>query len=533
MSGLDAVTCRRLLKLPQSTDVWEGDRRSFLPSGLQLVKSSIPLESEHYVLWVNGTEGAIRSIGRVESASNMDAIVDLLVQAIESPPNADQKACRPRMIILRDRELYLYLQSIAQKLKIQLELLAELPVVDQVFEKFHEFRNDPPPLISPKYGDFLLQSAENLWETAPWVLLQDHQTLEVELNQWGLGTLYVTVLGNLGLDFGVLAYRSLESLKAFRAAAISQGNLAEMEAAFLGQNCLFLNYEFEESPLPWLSRLLPFSRVEPSFGSLDGKMIPFLSDDETIAFAVILEAIHRFIRQNRGKFFQGAFPSLTRRQKIVIPEIAGIKSPLTVKVSTMPQLAKTFIAEASAAELDEDPDWEIRQDLIPDQSFVSCTLESWDSLEALRSQAFYHQSATVKPLGDGFPVLVVQTTSVAKAKELVKEIRAAGGLLGIGFNPAIDPFGNDCLLGLLKMQDETMALFAEVDETDPDNALLVKNWRKRCKVTKNYCALLIAKGNSGKTKGRPLITDTIGFFEVKALSEKDFDLGVIDGSFDD
>jgi calcineurin-like phosphoesterase len=68
----------------------------------------------------------------------------------------------------------------------------------------------------------LTEKAYELWQDAPWELLSDHHILSIELNQWDVGTLYVSVMGMLGMEYGVLLYRSLDSLKRFRASVLAR-----------------------------------------------------------------------------------------------------------------------------------------------------------------------------------------------------------------------------------------------------------------------------------------------------------------------
>jgi hypothetical protein len=510
------------MKLPQENTVWEGDRRS-LHDGLKLAQGEA-LEVEDYVLWVDGTQGMVRSMDTVPPETGPEAIVRTLLQAIEYPHQPGRPA-RPKKIVVRDRQIQLYLKSILQDLEINLEFVPVLPLIDELFESFQSFRSNRPPDLPPKYGDLLLEKAEQVWMTTPWNYFQDHQILAIEINQWDIDTVYVSILGNLGMEFGILAYRTLESLKEFRMRATSQGDMAEMEAAFLAQDCIFLNYDTDEVsvPFPGIRRFIPYEDVEPSFGSLhplEG-MRPFLHEEETIALVVILDAIDRFVQQNRSKIMGGEFPALQRSYKIPLPEIEGIPNPLTVKVSTMPELAAEFMQDE-----DEEGEDLFRDDLIPENAYLSFSLIDWDSLGEIRSQVKHHQSTKQKPKGEGLPVIMVQT-SVAKAKKMIKELDAVGGLAGIGLNPASDGMGEEFQLGLFKAMDETLFLFGEFSEQDLHHATVLEKWRQRCKNSNGYCALIIAKGNSGKTKGRPAITDILAFYEVKSLSEKDFGLGVL------
>ena len=521
MSSLNAITRQRLMKIPQSLNVWEGDRRRLMPNGLQLVHESNPLEIEEYVLWVNGSEGELRSMSVVEPDLYLEAMVSTLLEAIEMPQSGSLPA-RPKKIVVRDREIFLYLKSIAQALKITLELVPELPVIDLVFEKFQDFRADPPSLMSPKYGDFLLQKAEQLWKTAPWGLFEDHQILEIELNQWGIGTVYVSMLGNLGLELGILAYHSLDSLIAFRSKVGKRESLEEMEAAFLAQNCWFLNYEFEPSPIPQMLRFMNYDDVEPEFGVLDGMLRPFLNDDETLAFAVILEAIHRFVSKNCGQFFQGKFPEFTRRHKIPVPEICGVASPVTVKVLTLPKLADELM---NLYDDDDDLDQcDLRTDFVPPGSLMVTTALAWQSIQMIRSTVKHHTPTIAPMAGEALPVMIICTTA-AKAKALVKKIEEIGGLSGIGMCSGENISGGETELAILKSRSGILFFINEFSEDDETDKRILGNWLRRSAESNNICGLIIAKGyKKGQKPGNPKPEDIIALYEMQTFSAEQMGL---------
>jgi hypothetical protein len=526
MKNSNALTHQRLLKIPQSLNVWEGDRRQLMPNGLQLVNESNSIQIEEYVLWVDGSEGELRSMNVVENESCLEAILGALIEAIEDPKDGSLPS-RPKKIVVRDREVFLYLKSIAKALKITLELVPELPIIDLVFEKFQAFRDDPPSLISPKYGDFLLQKAAKLWETAPWRLFGDHQILEIELNQWGVETVYVSMLGNLGLELGILAYRSLESLRTFRNKVGKRESLEEMEAAFLAQNCLFLNYEFEPSPILQRVQFMNYSNVEPEFGVLDGMMRPFLNDDETLAFAVILEAIHRFVSKNRGQFVQGKFPEFTRRHKIPVPEICGVASPVTVKVSTLPKLADDFMNTYHGDDGDDDDDkirYDLRTDFVPVGSLIVTTALAWQSIALIRLQVTHHSPTLAPMAGEALPVMMICTTA-AKAKALVKKIEKIGGLSGIGMCSGVDIFGDGAELAILKSRSGILFFVNEFSETDEEDKRVLGNWLRRSAESNNACGLIIAKGyTKGQKRGNPAPKDMIAFYEIQTFSAEEMGL---------
>ena len=525
------------MKLPQDASVWEGDRAK-LHDGLQLVQGDMP-EVEDYVLWVDGTQGLVRAIETISPEAGPEAIVRALLKAIEYPHQPGYPA-RPKKIVVRDRQIQLYLKSIAQDLEITLEFVPELPLIDDLLEDFKSFRSQRPSDDAPKYDDLLLEKAEQLWKTAPWALMGDHQILEVEVNQWDLGTVYLSVLGNLGMEFGILAYRNLDSLKEFRIRAVAQGSMAEMEAAFLAQDCIFMNYEIDDrsTAISRTPRSMTYESMEPSFGSLhplEG-MRSFLHEDETIALAVILEALHRFATKNRAKLINGHFPAITSRYKLPIPDIDGIPNPLTVKISTRPDLAAEFLEDED--EYDEDgyeEDEELfRDDLVPENAFVGFGKATLEFLAQVKVKALHYQELEKPTKGSKavhhevlIPTFLLQT-SVVKAKAMIKMIQAMDGVQGLGFHSGEDELtGNRQSLGLLKTKNDEVFLLGEFDEMDPEEQGWLNLWQQRSAVSKGHCALIIAKGNTGSSKGSPNNGDILAVFETTVILEEEFGFGEI------
>ena len=529
------------MKLPQDPSVWEGDRAK-LHDGLQIVQDDMP-EVEDYVLWVDGTQGIVRTIETISPEAGPEAIVRALLKAIEYPHKPGYPA-RPKKIVVRDRQIQLYLKSILQDLEITLEFVPELPLIDDLLEDFKSFRNHRPSDDSLKYDGLLLEKAEQLWNTAPWALMGDHQILEVEVNQWDLGTVYVSVLGNLGMEFGILAYRNLDSLKEFRVRAVAQGSMAEMEAAFLAQDCIFMNYETDDRPgeNPRMRRSMTYESMELSFGSLhplEG-MRSFLHEDETIALAVILEALHRFATKNRAKLINGQFPAITSRYKLPIPDIDDLPNPLTVKISTRPDLAAEFLSNEEEDDYDdEDYDDEdlFRDDLVPENAFVGFGKATLNSLAKVKGTTLHYQE--LEQPTEGFeaatrealiPTFLIQT-SVAKAKTMIKMIQSVDGVQGLGFYSGEDELtGNRQSLGLLKTKNDDVFLLGEFDETDQEEFKWLQLWRQRLQISKGHCALIIAKGNTGSSKGSPNNGDLLAVFETKVILEEEFGFGEISRS---
>ncbi|GBE95260.1 hypothetical protein NCWK1_5045 [Nostoc cycadae WK-1] len=470
-----------------------------------------------------------------------EAIVRTLMRAMEHP-HSPAKPARPHKIVVRDREIQFYLRGVLQDLDIAIDYAPELPLIDELFRGFAEVVDSQIPDLPPQYAEALQEKAFALWQAAPWEFLEEQQILSIEINKWDVGTLYASVMGMLGMEYGILFYRSEESLQRFRAAVLqSEESQGRLEEAFLKQDCLFLTFESldaddeDEDEIDNLAEM-PLAEIAPTFGNihpLEG-LRSVLYDEEALVVYVALESLCRFIRDHRRQLRDETFPELSHRYRISLPESdTGTKS-VSVTVASMPQLASELEEMAgfgvSESEM-ETPDLPIfrslRDDLIPEDSFLSLGVVSWEMLEYLRKGVTYHPAGEIKQVGDGLPVILIQT-SRPKAKTVIENIEAAGGLQAICFNPGADPFDGDRYdLGLLQTQNGELFLFGEFLDDDPIHVEARKKWNQRCKNTKGYCGLIIAKGLTGSARGNPQLRDMVALFEARSLSPKDLGLGML------
>lgn len=536
MSALNHSTRRRLQQLKQIPSVWEGDRRrliSHTEGGEWLeMESEIPPEGD-CILWVDGSQGMVRAMDIVTLQTGPEAVVRTLLKAMEQPHNPGTPA-RPKKIVVRDRELQFFLRGVLQDLDITLEYVPELPLIDEIFRGLQDAMGNRPPNLPPQYAEALLTKADELWEDAPWETLADHEIIAIELNQWDVGTLYASVMGMLGMEFGVLLYRSLDSLRQFRQRAISQDSIEQMQEAFLGQDCLFITFEAEDSEPSDRSADFPAppegDDVEPVFGNLhplEG-LRSFLYEDEAATMLVSLDALHRFVRQHRQKLQNDAFPALTSKYRVpLVNEAIAEPETLSIKVSTLPDLAAELLEMESNEEAEAAFLPSLRNEIVPENSFLSLGMVPWDVLELLRVGAEHHQTQTITPAGDGLPVVMIQT-SRPKAKALIEDLKNAGGLQAICFNSGEDPLVGDRYdIGLLQTGNGDLHLFGEFGEDDPAHVSARKKWDQRCKKTKGYCGLIIAKGLTGAARGNPQFKDMVAIFETRALTEKELGLGTL------
>ena len=540
MTALNRSTRRRLQKLQQVPSVWEGDRRC-LPAALN---THSPVELlEHggdCVLWVDGSQGMVRAMDIVPAEAGPEVIVRTLLQAMEYPQGA-AKPARPQKVLVQDREIQFFLRGALQDLGITIDYVPELPLIEEIFRSLQDVVSIEPPQLPPQYEASLLEKAHQIWDDAPWELLGDHQIIAIQLNQWDIGTLYASVMGLLGMEYGILLYRSVDSLRQFRQQMLADKSLEQMEAAFLRQDCLFLTFEAgsdatNEDEDPDLANL-PLSEIQPMFGNLHPMegLRAFLHDEEAIAVLVALEALHRFFQRHRPRLAGEEFPVISSRYRIPIPQEDGSQQQVSVKVETLPDLADELLEMGDLTEEDSLDNLLafpmqapiLRDDLFPQDAYFSLGMMPWSVVEQLRQTVKWYQSGEVTQAGDGLPIVLIQT-SQPKAKALVEALQSAGGVEAIYFNPGEDPINGDRYdLGILKTNNGELHLFSEFFEDDPVHIKARQKWDQRSKKTKGWCGLVIARGLKGASRGNPQLKDLLGLFEVRSRSASDLNMGIL------
>ncbi|MBW4643549.1 MAG: hypothetical protein KME23_11270 [Goleter apudmare HA4340-LM2] len=537
MTSFNRSTSRRLKKLTQIPSVWEGDRR---PLSSSQTRSEDSEDKGDCILWVDGSQGIVRGMDVVVPETGPEAVVRTLMRAMEHP-HSPAKPARPQRIVVRDREIQFYLRGVLQDLDIAIDYTPELPLIDELFRSFGEILDSQIPDLPPQYAHSLRDKAFAIWQAAPWEFLEEQQILSIEINKWDVGTLYASVMGMLGMEYGILFYRSEDSLKQFRATVLQdEGSKGCLEEAFLKQDCLFLTFEHadeidEDDEHKGDLGDLPSSEIDPTFGNihpLEG-LRSVLYDEEALIMFVALESLIRFIRDHRRQLSGESFPNLSRRYRISLPHSDEATKSLSVTVATMPKLAAELEQMVGANEQDRavgvsSPMFRsLRDDLIPEDSFLSLGVLSWEMLEYLRQGVIYHQVGDMNQVGDGLPVILIQT-SRPKAKTVIESIEAAGGLKAICFNPGADPYdGNKYDLGLLQTQNGELFLFGEFLDNDPIHVEARQKWNQRCKNTQGYCGLIIAKGLTGSARGNPQLRDMMALFEARSLAPKDLGIGTL------
>jgi hypothetical protein len=536
MNNLSLATQRRLQKIPQIPSVWEGDRRSL--SGLRTNLESDTEGNGECIIWVDGSEGFVRAMDVVSPEMGPEAVVRTLLRAIETP-HSPAKPARPQKIVVRNREIQFFLRGALQNLDIAIDYVPELPLIDELFRSFEHFGEARPPALPPEYESPLKQTARELWEEAPWELLADHDILALKLNRWDVGTVYGCVMGMLGQEYGIILYRSLDSLKRFRLAALEEKSVEQLEKAFLAQDCWFLNYEpardveWEEEEFDLAD--LPTSEIRPLFGSVhpyEG-IRPYLDEEEAKAVYVSLQALLRFFRACYRELEHEPIGAISKRYRLNVLSASDSRETISVTVSTQPELSSELLNLIEASEGEENNNSSqlsvsLRDDLVPDNAFLSLGMVPWELVENLRAHPkIYYQSQGASPKGEGMPVILIQT-SRPKAKTLIETLKNDGGLKAICFNPGEDPFTEIHYdLGIFQTSNGNLYIFGEFMNDDPEHVKARKNWDRRCQKTNGYCGLIVAMGVTGVSSGKPQLHDMMALFETKTLDAKELAMGVL------
>jgi hypothetical protein len=587
VSTLNPFTRRRLSSLPKTAAVWECDRRT-IPSDLLSLEgkdaSGKPVQGD-CILWVDGTQGEVRALNMVPSGTGHEAVVRSLLEAMESPQGGCDPS-RPGKIVVSDREIQFFLRGALQELDITVDHVPSLPVIDTIFEGLmQQSRGEngmicPPPYLSP-----LMDASSALWEVAPWQVMSEQQIISVAINRWAVDTLYVSVLGMAGMEYGLLMYRSLESLRQFRRQALSPDlSPKEMQQAFLTQDCLYLNYE-DPDEMPgvnlddWADAVggeVP--SVYPEFGSihpLEGCRADLAAEEAATAI-VAITALERFFKKNLPQFSRGKTPSLKNSYRIPNPEPGGTPATVSITVQTLPKVSKELVKETDEALAAETPlplaqlserllgegglppgmlpedllrDGLLPEDLlsmfaqqepppllddyVPENSLISIQLAPPGLLYLLRrdpmvySQLLTPLAKDLKELegqGPTMPMLVIQT-SRPKAKTLIDQIKQAQGIQALCFNPGQDPAGGRYQVAVVQSGDGSLHLIADFDLSHPVDAANVLKWENWQQGSNGICGISIASGVTGKTtRGKPRSQDFVGFFETRVKTPDELGL---------
>lgn len=203
-----------LKQLPQKHETWFFCQRTLaMELGGEAVEPTV-------LALVNLTDMQILQLNIYESA--LDAAVgrDLLLQAMSQPVQGSQSPHRPATVMFEQADLMQALAPTLGEIQVEASLGQAPPLIDTILSELaHAFVKTPaevPGLLSvagtnPKMIASLFEAASQFYRAAPWKTIFDAQTLAVTIDPPG-EELFVQVMGNGGMEFGLSLYRSWEDV---------------------------------------------------------------------------------------------------------------------------------------------------------------------------------------------------------------------------------------------------------------------------------------------------------------------------------
>lgn len=480
-------------------------------------------DERDYILWIDGSQGYVRSVDMVTADSGYEAVARSLLQAIEHPQGPAEPS-RPHRVVVNDRELQFFLRGVLQELGIDVAYRAKLPWVDEIFDHLLSQVSVPSSSLPVVYQEQLRHKALALWHQAPWYRLSEQELLAVELNLWDTDTLYVSILGMADVDYGLLFYRSLDSLLQFRERVLDGDSASAdvsarmspqaLQQIFLTQDCFFLNYAVERPRQPEPDDY-EFGSIHP----LEG-MRHELDEAEAATLIVVLEALHRFFQKAPEPL--NVLEPIEKKLRIPNPIEDGHPKQCTVKVMSLPDVSTNLMTETEKM-LDIDDETMpgipiLHDDLVPDGALILLTKLSPERLNQLCNSKKYHRTLSKgksRAIKAAWPVVIIQT-SRPKAIALVERIKSLGGIQAMCFNPGHDPFNQLTFqLGIWQTGDSSLHLFHEYDINNHHHRQALDKWQQQQIKSQGCCGIMIAGGVTGQNRGNPQSKDIVAFLDVR------------------
>ncbi len=521
MITISRATLKRLRKIKQSPIIWEGARCSVpVPPRPHMFANVIPITAKNrdapeYVLWADATSGTIRSMCMVEPNSGSEVLVRSLLQAIERP-QSNCPPLRPQKIVVNDRESQFYLRGILHELDITVEFAETLPLIEEILYTLGEQSENIPDPIPLHLAPNLYRQANALWDLAPWEYLNDYHVIKIKIDRWDIDSFYLTVIGRMFLQKGLIFYHNLESIQKFRLCALQEMEDSSIANAFLSQDCIFMMFDPDYETSEEIKHLIHSfgwrtKTHYPSLGvfhPLEGERT-FLQEEEVLALTVALESLVQFFTQHKKSFRIGVFPEL---QASYIP--TTVPEPSPVEITTLVEESRGIIS--LTGEYDEESF--IKRYIIPKNSLLQLTFVDPESLEGLRSVAQYRvlKEKKTKTKEGPRPIILIQN-SKPLITQLIKDFAEEGNLEGISFVPT-EETGE---LGLFITGNGNFHLFEELYQQD-DRSSIFKHWKQECQESKS-CVVILAMGIRGKTRGNPKPNHILAYYEIDYISQEKLD----------
>jgi tetratricopeptide (TPR) repeat protein len=203
-----------LNQLPQTSEVWIVCQRA-----LSLELGNITA-SPTMLAVLNLTDSYILRLDVYESEPEPELVRDLLLHMMRMPEQEELSPHRPKEVMFEQAALLEAIAPALREIKVATSAGEAPPMLDNLISELNQaFASAPvelPGLLSipgtnPKMIASLFEAAAGFYRLAPWKRIANDQTLAVTIDPPG-EQLFVQVLGNGGMEFGLSLYRSWEDV---------------------------------------------------------------------------------------------------------------------------------------------------------------------------------------------------------------------------------------------------------------------------------------------------------------------------------
>jgi hypothetical protein len=214
----------------QRFDVWQVDCRQMAAT----VRTGDRSVRPWMVVVVSSTEDeeAVLAFELIEEEPDADDVHSVVKRAMLEPASGDPH--RPTSVQVCQKKIATALKPILDEAGIQLEVLASLERVDEVFNELSgqipSFEGDLPSLldvpgVTPDVAGSFFDAAAELFEQAPWKKTGE-RPIRVSCSRLEGGPWYAVLMGQGGMTRGLVLYDDLDTLR-----SIAQGGASEQENA--------------------------------------------------------------------------------------------------------------------------------------------------------------------------------------------------------------------------------------------------------------------------------------------------------------
>jgi len=212
---LEHPTLDQLRTLPGTTETWGGARLTLR----SYVVTPRPFRPD-LVLWANEDTREILGQRLLYPDDNMDPVLSSLMDAMLEPSVG--QARRPARILVEDETLAKRLDALLKPAGVEVAV-GETPGVHAAVHFLEATMSaDAPRTSYLEDGRLSLQLLARFFDQAaalarahPWQTLRDDQVCSVELFRWGVERVSVAVMGNGGLERGLLIFGALKDFQSF------------------------------------------------------------------------------------------------------------------------------------------------------------------------------------------------------------------------------------------------------------------------------------------------------------------------------